>query len=77
MMTITQPVEYCSKCGEPTGRAGRYEDSIYIGEIGPLCEDCADGFETIPTCDVCGLVDHHCRGGACPACNRKIQEVQG
>ncbi len=37
--------------------------------------ECADGLETIQACDVCGLVDHHCRGGACPACNRRIQEV--
>ena len=46
MMTITQPVEYCSKCGEPTGRAGRDEDSIYIGETGPLCENCTGPFST-------------------------------
>ena len=33
--------------------------------------------ETIQACDVCGLVDHHCRGGACPACNLRIQEAHG
>lgn len=38
--------EYCCICGNPTGRAGRGEDSIYAtrlldgDEIGPLCEDC-------------------------------------
>ena len=38
------PFEYCCKCGEPTGRAGRGDDSIYIDvggqEVGPLCVDC-------------------------------------
>ncbi len=37
----------------------------------------ARDLETIQACDVCGLVDHHCRSGACPACNQKIQEVEG
>jgi hypothetical protein len=39
-------LEYCCLCDEPTGRAGRGEDSIYVeagdGEIGPLCLDCYD-----------------------------------
>ena len=46
------PLEYCIICGEPTGRAGRDDDSIYVelkqkygaydaGEIiGGLCEEC-------------------------------------
>jgi len=38
------PIEYCDNCGQPTGRAGRWEDSLYItmekGEFGPLCEEC-------------------------------------
>ena len=71
-----EDLEYCSKCGEPTGRAGRYEDSIYILETGPLCEKCEHVLETIQACDVCGLVDHHCRWGACPECNRRIQEAR-
>lgn len=37
--------ELCCECDEPTGRAGRYDDSIYVEwdgkNIGPLCEDCA------------------------------------
>ena len=37
-------------------------------------EKCAH--ETIQACDVCGLVDHHCRAGACPECNRRIQEAR-
>ena len=41
-------VEYCSECGEETGRAGRGEDSIYAEtiyskvELGPLCQECCD-----------------------------------
>lgn len=34
--------EYCFKCGDPTGRAGRGEDSIYddADDSGPYCETC-------------------------------------
>jgi len=36
-------IEVCFICGEPTGRAGKVDDSIYAenGE-GPFCEDCYD-----------------------------------
>ncbi len=33
-------IEMCCKCSEPTGRAGRCEDSMYAGDAGPYCEDC-------------------------------------
>lgn len=35
-------IETCCNCREPTGRAGRADDSIFVceGEIGPLCEPC-------------------------------------
>ncbi len=36
------PLEYCYNCNSPTGRAGRSEDSLYLGDIGPLCEVCYD-----------------------------------
>ena len=33
--------EYCCKCGEPTGRAGQGEDSLYTNEgKGPFCYEC-------------------------------------
>ena len=41
-------LEYCCECDNPTGRAGRAEDSIYAeymmggDEIGPLCWNCYD-----------------------------------
>lgn len=39
-----QSIECCDFCGEPTGRAGAADDSIFIShedfEIGPLCEAC-------------------------------------
>lgn len=38
------PLEYCIKCDQPTGRAGRAEDSLYCDnpdcDKGPYCEDC-------------------------------------
>ena len=42
--------EYCFECSEPTGRAGKYEDSLYCDECpiedgqtqGPFCEECFD-----------------------------------
>jgi len=30
--------QICAKCGEPTGRCE--DDSIFIGDEGPLCEAC-------------------------------------
>ena len=37
--------ERCCICDEPTGRAGRGEDSIYCErcEAGPFCENCLEG----------------------------------
>ena len=32
--------EYCCECHEPTGRAGRFEDSLYIDDDGPFCLSC-------------------------------------
>lgn len=43
---MTQSLERCYVCDDPTGRAGRNEDSIYVirqvddEEVGPLCPDC-------------------------------------
>ena len=38
-------LERCIKCGEPTGNAGKTEDSLYLDdkwETGPFCEECYD-----------------------------------
>ena len=34
--------ERCINCDEPTGKAGRYEDSHYCSycDDGPFCDDC-------------------------------------
>lgn len=39
--------EYCIHCDNPTGRAGKCDDSMYVGNIGPLCEHCFDFAERI------------------------------
>ena len=34
-------LEYCCECGEPTGNAGRGDDSLYTDDgEGPFCQDC-------------------------------------
>ena len=33
-------IERCFFCSEPTERAGKGEDSIYLGELGPFCITC-------------------------------------
>jgi len=34
-------LEYCCECGEPTGRAGAHDDSLYLDDgAGPFCEEC-------------------------------------
>jgi hypothetical protein len=44
---MNDKIERCCSCEQPTGRAGKGEDSIYLygkydlQEIGPLCEECA------------------------------------
>ena len=50
-------IERCSECNEPTGNAGRLEDSIYLSfedgtELGPLCATCAYDY---CTCEYCGI----------------------
>ena len=32
--------EECYVCGNYTGRAGIADDSLYIEDVGPFCEDC-------------------------------------
>lgn len=48
-------IELCCECDQPTGRAGKHDDSIYIHypdkEIGPLCEEC---WEDHWICEECG-----------------------
>ena len=33
-------LEYCCECDQPTGNAGRGEDSNYTDNDGPYCDDC-------------------------------------
>lgn len=37
-------LEFCLACGDPTGRAGRGDDSIHCEscECGPFCEACME-----------------------------------
>jgi len=37
-------IEECCICGEPTGNAGRDEDSVYCPycDTGPMCAECED-----------------------------------
>lgn len=40
-------LEMCANCDQPTGKAGRHEDSLYLDNwAGPLCETCYE--EAIP-----------------------------
>ncbi len=36
----TPEFELCVFCGQETGRAGKLDDSLYIDELGPFCEEC-------------------------------------
>lgn len=33
-------IELCIYCGEPTGFAGKGEDSLYLDNSGPWCQEC-------------------------------------
>lgn len=43
---MSKPIERCRECDDPTGRAGRGDDSLYCDSLscddgtGPFCEDC-------------------------------------
>ena len=40
-MHSPRPLEYCFICGEPTGRAGQGDGSLYCEcDRGPFCEEC-------------------------------------
>jgi hypothetical protein len=45
-------IERCVECDEPTGRAGRDDDSLYcdVCGAGPFCEKCYDEHEIGVTC---------------------------
>jgi len=34
--------ERCFNCGQLTGKAGIDEDSIFLGDCGPFCDECYD-----------------------------------
>ena len=36
--------KHCCECNERTGRAGPSDDSLYLGSVGPFCEDCVDAW---------------------------------
>ena len=42
-------LEICDECGEPTGYAGKGEDSLYLEDAGPYCDGCYDGLPAEPT----------------------------
>lgn len=35
-------LEYCCECDQPTGQAGKAEDSLYDDDDGPYCRECWD-----------------------------------
>lgn len=37
---MSETREVCAFCSEETGRAGKLDDSLYVDDIGPHCEDC-------------------------------------
>ena len=37
---MTMRYETCCECGCKTGRTRRHDDSLYIEDDGPYCEDC-------------------------------------
>lgn len=40
---MNKELEYCYKCGEPTGKGGKSDGSLYNNEgDGPFCPECWD-----------------------------------
>jgi len=47
MSKLPDEIERCILCDEPTGRARKGDDSMYIEYVGPLCESCSDTLEPV------------------------------
>lgn len=47
---MIKPLELCRVCENPTHRAGKGDDSLYLGDVGPFCDDCYNAHTTI-----CGI----------------------
>lgn len=39
-MVSERPAELCLYCGDATGHAGQGDGSLFVGTIGPFCDDC-------------------------------------
>jgi hypothetical protein len=63
-------VQRCVKCDAPTGRCE--DDSIFDGERGPLCEDCAPDGEHDEAGIGHGVDMYPINGRRCSKCNRLI-----
>lgn len=37
---MRKKLELCCECGQPTGKAGILDDSLYIDGEGPFCDEC-------------------------------------
>lgn len=45
-------LEYCCECDQPTGRAGRTEDSLFTeDDRGPFCSECWDHLGLVDKCE--------------------------
>ena len=64
-MSEKRPLEHCCGCDQPTGRAGRADDSIY-------CPDCDSG----PWCEECWLIMESEWPEVCPACREAREKGQ-
>lgn len=58
-MGLLDREEFCTSCGDPTGRAGNFHESLYYldseGEKrGPVCDDCASRLETLEGMEIIG-----------------------
>lgn len=62
-----KPLEYCCVCGEPTGRAGRGDDSIY--------RIAAQHFCTSPNGVSGNVVAGEEIGPLCPGCNETLTNL--
>lgn len=81
-------VETCCKCDEPTGRAGKGDDSLYRDDrSGPYCEGC---FEATPAEKAAFVAEKlglemrcgHCKSAPlrdppwrCPSCGKLIKSL--
>ena len=72
-----RPEERCFVCDEPTGRAGRSDDSIYWADTGPWCLSCSSALRQEVLDDCSAEIGSRIRSAETAERERCIASIRG